>query len=40
MFWHKNKDVSRFVENVCENVLLYFCLKLFPFSYRNDFIIE
>ena len=35
----KNKDVSRFVENVCENVLLY-PLKLFPFTYRNDFIIE
>ena len=39
MFWHKNKDLSRFVQNVCENVLLYL-LKLFPFSYRNDFITE
>ena len=39
MFWHKNKDLSRFVQNVCENVLLYL-FKLFPFSYRNDFITE
>ena len=39
MFWHKKKDLSCFVENVCENVLLYL-LKLFPFSYCNDFITE
>ena len=32
-------NLSRFVENVCKNVLLYL-LKLFPFSYRNDFVTE
>ena len=37
--WHKNKDLSRFIQNICENVLIYL-FKLFPFSYRNDFITE
>ena len=31
---HNNKDLSRFVEKVCENVSLYH-LKSFPFNYRN-----
>ena len=35
MFWNKNKDMSRFVENV-----LLYLLKLFPFSYRNGFTTE
>ena len=39
MFWHTNKDLSRFVEHLRENVLVYI-LNLFSFSYRNDFITE